>query len=121
MKDIQTRSDLETLMDAFYKRLLADDSISYIFTDVAKIDLKEHLPHIVDFWEQIILNSGSYRKNVLQVHLDLNEKTPLNSVHFHTWLSHLTAVIDQSFAGENAEMIKTRAMSIATVMQIKML
>lgn len=120
MKDIQNRKDLELLMADFYARLLADDTINYIFTDVAKIDLAEHLPHIVDFWELSVLHSGNYKKNVLQVHLDLNRKELLTGVHFQTWLGHFNASVDAHFSGVNAEIIKTRALSIATVMQIKM-
>src|SRR6476620_8449222 len=84
MKDIATRDDLEILMSAFYEKLLADDSINYIFTDVARIDLPAHLPHIVDFWKQNILSHGSYRKNVLQIHLDIAVQTPLTAKHFET-------------------------------------
>lgn len=120
MYDIVTQKDLEMLMAVFYEKLLADDAISYIFTDVAKIDLAEHLPHIVSFWEQNILNSGSYRNNVLKIHLDLNEKLPFTATHFKTWLTHFNQTIDEHFAGPNAELMKTRALSIATVMQIKM-
>ncbi len=120
MTDLQNREDLELLMKRFYARLLADDSISYIFTDVAQIDLQEHLPHIVDFWELSILHTGNYKKNVMQVHLDLNHKEKLRREHFETWLGHFYRSVDAHFAGPNAELIKTRALSIATVMQIKM-
>lgn len=120
MNDITVRQDLELIMDAFYHKLLTDESISYIFTDVAKIDLRAHLPHIVDFWEQNILNTGSYRKDVLKIHLDLNSKSRLTQSHFHTWLSHLNNTIDANFSGRRAELMKTRALSVATVMQIKM-
>lgn len=120
MKDITTREDLEFLMSKFYGKLLQDDSISYIFTDVAIISLAEHLPHIVDFWEQNILRSSSYRKNVLKIHTDLNELERLTPNHFRTWLSYFNETIDEYFLGDNAELMKTRALSVATVMQIKM-
>ncbi len=120
MKDIQNRQDLELLMERFYKRLLSDDAINFIFTTVAKIDLESHLPHIVDFWEQTLFNSGNYRKNVLQIHLDLNDKEKLTSNHFDVWLKHFYLTADEHFIGENTEKLKTRALSIATVMQIKM-
>lgn len=119
MTDIQTRADLELLMQRFYDRLLTDDSINYIFTDVAKIDLPQHLPHIVDFWELSIFHTGNYKKNVMKVHLNLNEIERLTGTHFQTWLSHFNASVDENFSGNNAELIKTRALSIATVMQIK--
>jgi hemoglobin len=120
MKDIIDRTDLESLMAAFYEKLLADPGIGFIFTNVAGIDLESHLPHIVDFWEQNILNTGTYRKNVLKIHTDLNAKFPLENIHFQIWLGHFNCTIDRMFAGENAEKMKTRALSIATVMKIKM-
>jgi len=119
MKDIENRQNLEVLLSEFYNRLLRDPSISYIFTDVAQINLQEHLPQIIDFWEQSVLYTGSYRKNVLQVHRDLNSKEKLTNAHFETWLDHFNAVTDALFAGSNCEKIKTRALSIATIMKIK--
>lgn len=120
MEDIQNRQDLEILMAQFYEKLLRDDSVNYIFTEVAKINLEAHLPHIVDFWEQALFNSGNYRNNVLQIHLDLNRKVMLTQNHFNTWLAHFNETVDLRFKGENCDKIKTRALSIATVMQIKM-
>jgi len=56
----------------------------------------------------------------LQVHFDLNEKFKLKPEHFSIWLYHFMTTVDSLFAGENAEKIKTRALSIANVMQIKL-
>lgn len=120
MTDIQTRTDIEQLLQEFYNRLLADPSIGYIFTDVAGIDLPSHLPHLADFWEQTLLHTGMYRKNVMQVHLDLNAKEKLTEAHFDTWLAHFFATLDSLFAGETTEKAKTRALSIATIMKIKL-
>ena len=120
MKDIANRQNLEMLMETFYKRLLADATISFIFTDVAKIHLQSHLPHIVDFWEQNLLGTGNYKNNVLQIHKNLNDKEKLTSIHFKTWLMHIYNTADEHFEGPNTEKMKTRALSIATVMQIKL-
>ncbi|MEM0543691.1 hypothetical protein WFZ85_13795 [Flavobacterium sp. j3] len=43
MNDIQNQDDLYLLVDEFYKKLLADEKISYIFTDVVKIKIEKHL------------------------------------------------------------------------------
>lgn len=118
--DIATRIDIELIMRNFYGKLLTDENIAYIFTDVAKIDLEKHLPHLADFWEQNILNTGSYRNNVLKIHLELHGMEPLTPAHFQIWLGHFNDTIDASFAGEKAELMKTRALSVATVMQIKL-
>lgn len=119
MHDIQTQDDLYLLVDEFYKKLLADDSISYIFTDVVKIKIKEHLPILVTFWSQAVLGTGGYTKNLTQIHLDINQKEYLSPELFQIWLVHFNTTVDENFKGINAEKIKTSALSIATIMQIK--
>ena len=119
MNDIQNQDDLYLLVDDFYKRLLGDDAISYIFTEVVKIKLEEHLPILVTFWSQAILGTGGYTKNLTQIHLDVNQKEYLSPALFQIWLGHFNAAVDDNFSGTNAEKIKTNALSIATIMQIK--
>jgi len=120
MKDIKNRQDLEFLLAEFYNKLLKDPAVSYIFTDVAKIDLEHHLPILADFWELSIFHTGNYRNNPMQVHMDLNNKEKLTEEHFNIWLNHFYDTVDEHFEGLNAEKIKTRAISIATVMKIKL-
>ena len=119
MKDIENQHDLFLLVDEFYKRLLRDDSINYIFTDVVKIKIEEHLPILVTFWSQAILGTGGYTKNLTQLHLDVNRKVYLSPELFKIWLNHFNDTVDQLYAGSNAEKIKTNALNIATVLQIK--
>jgi hemoglobin len=117
--DIANREDLLSLVSLFYKKLLADNSINYIFTDIAKIDLPHHLDILVDFWDNILFQNDVYRKNAMQPHLLLHQKTPLQKHHFETWLKYFNETVDELFAGEKAFLAKERALSIATVMQIK--
>ncbi len=117
--DIRNREDLLQLVTLFYEKLLADKSISYLFTDIAKIDLDHHLPVLVDFWENVLFQSDTYRKNAMQPHLDLHQQSPLTSEHFITWLRYFKESVDELFDGEKAFIAKERATSIATVMQIK--
>ena len=119
MKDIENQHDLFLLVDEFYKRLLRDERINYIFTDVAKIKIEEHLPILVTFWSQAILGTGGYTNNLTQLHLDVNRKVHLSPELFKIWLHHFDHSVDDLFAGSNAEKIKTNALNIATVLQIK--
>lgn len=119
MKDIENQVDLYLLVDEFYKKLLSDDSIRYIFTDVVKINIEEHLPILVTFWSQAILGTGGYVKNLTQIHLDINKKEPLTPELFTIWLNQFYTTVDDNFKGEKAEKIKTQALNIATIMQIK--
>lgn len=119
-KDIETREDLLLLVTQFYKKLLNDDSINYIFTEIAKINLDHHLPVLVNFWDSILFQSDTYQKNAMQPHISLNQKSPLQPQHFETWLRYFNETVDELFEGEKAFIAKERALSIATVMKIKL-
>ncbi|MBL0013683.1 MAG: group III truncated hemoglobin [Flavobacterium sp.] len=119
MKDIENQHDLFLLVDEFYKRLLSDDNINYIFTDVVKIKIEEHLPILVTFWSQAILGTGGYTNNLTQLHINVNRKVYLSPELFKIWLHHFDDSVNELFAGSNAEKIKINALNIATVLQIK--
>ncbi len=118
-KDIENREDLLLLVQQFYEKLLNDPSISYLFTDIVKIDLEEHLPVLVDFWDNVLFGSNTYHNNAMQPHLIMNQKSPLLREHFVTWLNYFKKTVDELFDGEKALLAKERATSIATIMQIK--
>jgi hemoglobin len=119
-KDITGREDLLLLVTCFYEKLLVDKSISYFFTDIAKIDLPHHLNILVDFWDNILFQKDVYRKNAMQPHLVLHQQSPLQKHHFETWLCYFNETVDELFSGEKSFLAKERALSIATVMQIKL-
>jgi hemoglobin len=116
MKDIETREDIDELMKEFYHRALADEIIGYVFTDVMKLDLEKHLPVIGDFWDSLLLGAGTYHlhgRNPMQIHDNINKKTPLVYEHFERWLEIFYSTIDEMFAGEIADNAKMRARAIA--------
>ncbi len=119
LHDIKDREDIRRLVDEFYTRVLADEKIGFIFKEIAQINLEHHMPVMYDFWETTLLNSNAYKRNPMQVHLDLNRKVKLEKEHFDRWLHLFNETIRDLFEGEKAELAKTRALSISTVMQIK--
>ena len=110
MKDIETRGDLETLLTDFYKVATADAHIGHHFAD---LDLKSHLPVIVDFWEKVLFGKPVYFGSPVPVHQKLDEKSPLKLEHFRRWVEIFQQTIDAHFAGEMAENAKLRAKMIA--------
>lgn len=119
-KDIETREDINALLNKFYKRAFEDDRIGYIFTDIIKLDLEKHLPVIGDFWESMLLGNNVYARhghNPLQIHAEINEKTPLQIEHFRRWLEIFHATVDEMFAGEITDFAKTRAEAVANRMR----
>lgn len=111
--DISDRADITGLVTDFYGRVYADDLLGPIFIDIAKMDLPAHLPIMSDFWETVLLRTGSYRRNALQSHFDLNRLVRLEQHHFDRWLLLWRTTIDDRHAGPLAELAKTQAGRIA--------
>jgi hemoglobin len=119
--DIRNRDDLVHLLVAFYKRLLEDPAISYIFTEVVALDFEHHIPRIADFWESILFQTAGYDGNPMRVHIALHEKTPLTAGLFEIWVDHFCRAADENFEGDMTKLAKERARSIAELMKIKIL
>jgi truncated hemoglobin YjbI len=47
------------------------------------------------------------------VHGELNEKTPLEPVHFSRWLEIFGSTVDRLFSGDRADFLKFRAEMMA--------
>ncbi len=119
-KDIENRDDIYLLVRKFYKELLNDDLMHHFFEDFTNPShLEKHLQILVNFWDNILFYSGTYKKNAIQPHLELHLKKPFEIKHFQQWLFLFKNTVDELFQGENAHTTKSRAMAIATVMQIK--
>ncbi len=115
-KDIKSRKDIETLVNSFYEKVKEDDVIGPVFSN---IKWETHLPVMYQFWENAIFYSGGYNGNPLKTHQHINQVFPLTAQHFEVWIKLFTSTVDALFSGEKAELAKQRAISIATVMQIK--
>lgn len=119
-KDIENREDIYLLVKDFYVKLMNDDLMHHFFSEFSNPELlEEHLQVLVDFWDNILFFSGTYQKNAMRPHLELQQKKPFKSEHFKQWLLHFNNTVDEHFVGEIAHAAKSRALSIATVMQIK--
>ena len=117
--DIKNRNDIRKLVTAFYEKLLKDEEFKHIFLEVAQIDILEHLDIIVDFWESVLFQAGKYKRNALEIHLDLHQKYRLQEKHFNKWLETFNQSIDELFEGQKAKDAKDRALSIATIIKMK--
>lgn len=118
-RDINTREDLIVLLKAFYQKVFRDELIGHFFTDIMHVNMETHLPRITDFWETVLLNGNAYRQNAIVPHLHINSLSPMQEQHFKRWLHLFGETIDELYVGEVTETAKQRALSIATVMRIK--
>ena len=120
-RDIVNRSDIETLINHFYNKVKTDPVIGHIFTNIAHVNWEKHLPVMYNFWENAIFYTGAYLGNPLIIHKHLHKKAYLNHKHFEQWNNLFISSVDELFSGKNVNLIKQRATSISTVMQIKIL
>ena len=117
--DIQNRADIKKMVHAFYEKLLKDEVFRHIFVEVAQIDVLTHLDIIVDFWESVLFQVGKYKRNTLDIHIDLHQQYRLQEAHFSRWLELFNQTVDELFVGEKADGAKDRALSIATIIKMK--
>lgn len=120
-KDIQTTGDIKLLIDHFYEHVVEDPAIGYIFTDSIKVNWEKHLPIMYSFWENTLFYTGSYTGNPMIIHQRIHQVVRLTAEHFERWTTLFVSTVDKYFEGEKAELAKQRAVSIATVMKIKLL
>jgi len=119
--DIASRDNIKYIITKFYDKLILDEKMLPFFDEFLKKNtLESHLEIITDFWNDILFDTISYGNNVMQKHIDKNDFVSFEKEHFSIWVSYFFETIDCYFQGENAEKMKSRAASIATVMQLKM-
>jgi len=110
---IETRSDIEILVNKFYDKVKTDALLAPVF---AQVDWPHHLPIMYNFWSSMLLGDQSYEGNPFQKHVPL----PLQAQHFDQWLKLFEATVNENFEGERALEVKDRARSIARVFQHKL-
>lgn len=114
--DIETRADIERLVETFYTGVMVDPVLGPIFTDVAKLDLPAHMPVMCDFWENILFGARKYPGGMMWKHMVLHQQTALAPHHFQRWLDYWVETVDRFFEGDRARVAKMHAARVATMM-----
>ncbi len=113
MPDITNSLDVELLVKTFYSNLLLNEEVKPIFDHV---DFEKHMPHMIAFWEFVLLDKEGYTTNVFDKHVNL----PLKAEHFAIWLKTFENTVNYLFEGEKANMAIQRAQTIAYSFETKM-
>lgn len=120
-RDIENRADIELLVNEFYRKVTEDDVIGFIFSNIVKMNWEKHLPIMYDFWDNALFFTGTYSGNPMNLHKHLHHIRPLDSKHFSRWVDIFLKTVDDNFEGEKASLARQRAISIAAVMEEKIL
>jgi hemoglobin len=120
MQDIQNRKDIEFLVDSFYTKAMADESLAPFFTGDLALNFEQHKPIMCDFWEfNLFQTPMTYMRNVMQPHIHLNEKRKIENSHFERWIAIFHQTVDELFAGSKADKAKESAFTIGMTMEYK--
>jgi hemoglobin len=117
--DIRDKQDIIQIVNTFYDKVKQDPVISHFFTEVKQVDWDKHLPKMYNFWDNVVFYTNNYSGNPMQIHKDIHALHALTGTDFKQWYTLFAATVDELFEGDNAELIKQRARSVATIMQIK--
>lgn len=120
LHDIVTEADIAALVDAFYKKVVVDPVIGFIFTDVIALSWDEHIPIMNAFWGSILLGTRTYHRNPMIKHIELDKRVLLVDAHFDRWLELWEQTLTEHFNGPTARFAFERATQIARVMQAKL-
>ena len=110
--DILSPIDVTKLIKTFYDKLLISSIKKYFI----HLNLEEHLPRVDSFWNATLFPEYAYGQNLMERHFKLD----LQKEDFKVWLDLFWETVDELFEGENAEVTKNRAASIAYLMQKKL-
>lgn len=120
MKKLESREDIELLVNSFYNKVVKDETIGFFFKDVIKVDWDKHLPKMYSFWESILFGQMSYKGNPMAVHFPINQMEAMEKKHFEKWLELWKQTIEENFTGQNASMAIKKSENIANLMAYKM-
>lgn len=120
MKKLESREDIEHLVNSFYGKVVKDETIGFFFNDIAKVNWDNHLPKMYSFWETILFGQMSYKGNPMAVHFPINELHAMEKKHFDQWLFLWKSTIEELFIGESADIAIYKSENIAKLMSYKM-
>lgn len=110
--DIESKSDIETLVNQFYDKVLMDEILAPFFRH---LNFEMHLPKMVFFWSFVLLDEPGYTTDVTQKHIHMK----LEKEHFDRWILLFHETVDALFEGEKANLAKQRATLLGWTIESK--
>lgn len=109
-----TEPEIHRLVHAFYGRVRSDEMLGPIFEARIGHRWDAHLARMVDFWNSILLASGSYLGNPIVSHRGV---PGISSIHFDRWLVLFRETAHEVLAEHLALDVYTRAERMRLVLE----
>jgi hemoglobin len=109
---------ISLLVDEFYRRIRADETLGPIFEEAIGDRWDYHLPRMKSFWASVALNAGTYSGQPVPAHKKLSQ---VEQSHFQTWLALFRQTLqDTAPTPEAVDYFMERANRIAESLQLAM-
>ncbi|AFL85731.1 truncated hemoglobin [Belliella baltica DSM 15883] len=112
---IESRKEIEQLVDSFYSKVRKDELLGEIFEQIIQNKWPEHLDKMYRFWETVLLEDHTYFGSPFTPHAHM----PVEERHFKRWVSLFNETVDELFEGEKAERAKWQGGRMAEMFLIK--
>ena len=119
--DIRYRDDIDFLIRHFYLKLSNDVLLKTYFSGFDAEKKERFIKGVTDFWENIILYTGDYNGNPMEVHSMLHQKQPMTELHFKHWNELFSQTLESFFDGPKVDIMKKEAQKISLIIQGKLL
>lgn len=109
---------ISLLVDEFYRRIRAEETLGPIFEEAIGDRWDYHLPRMKSFWASVALNAGTYSGQPVPAHKKLSR---VQQSHFQTWLALFRQTLqDTAPTPEAVDYFMERANRIAESLQLAM-
>lgn len=117
MRDIESRADIELIVNSFYNKVKTDELIGPVFASrIAEKDWPRHLERMYTFWTTILLNEPGYSGQPFEKHREL----PIDQVHFDRWVGLFKEIVEGLFTGPIAREAIYRAELMGNLFMAKL-
>ncbi|MBA3519646.1 MAG: group III truncated hemoglobin [Rhizobiales bacterium] len=106
---------IQRLVDRFYARIRTDAELGPIFAAALPDDWAPHLATMGDFWSSVMLTTGRYKGNPVDVHFRIEGMEPRL---FDRWLQLFDETCCELFEGSVGETFRSKAVRIAESLKL---
>lgn len=114
--DLDNKETIKIFVEQFYEKVLVDDLLAHIFTDVAKINIEEHFLKIRSYWEKMLLKDPAYKRHMMNIHREVYAKFPFSTQEFERWVKLFVETVEAGYQGPMAD----RAIKLANTIAFNM-
>jgi hemoglobin len=117
MKSIESREDVQLLVNTLYSKIRKDELLGPIFNSyISEDEWPQHLIKLTDFWETNLFGVPKFKGSPTQKHLKVDENLEyrIDPLHFGKWLQLWVETINELFVGDRADKAIYMARKMAT-------